>query len=185
MCLSYYNELKETIGEVIALVYFQPGYPNWHGINVLKLPKEPGAQPGITWCNNAAHEILDRMGYDDSMVLKPNKHNGEPDINWTSATDYVVNCYNASELGMHGIQELSGHQAQNEANHNMPIIVGSIRNQFNHASHVGVVCPGCWSKEMGPLIGQAGAKNGYFYAKIWTDEWKYDNVRYFRFNKVR
>ena len=141
--------------EIVSQEKYQPGFPNWKGLNELHLPAKPGAQPGVTWCNEAANEIAVTLGFDTSPFLH------EKGIGWTSANDMYINAWKNILAGKLKIVPES--IAQQLANR------GDIYFLLSHSltgghGHVAVIAPTdeVYSYDKGAAIIQAGAKNGLF-----------------------
>lgn len=151
-------KLKNKIKNVISRLIYQPGYPDWIGQHNLKLPKKPGVQKGITWCNAAANQILIELGYNTKPILDIRG------IGWTNANKMHTHAETASRTLGTGVIEVKSEWAQNLANRGYAILATAYNN--NGSGHVGIVCPsdGKYSPLKGPLIGQAGSVNGIRFA---------------------
>lgn len=145
--------------EVISKKEYQKGYPNWKGIHELKLPKDPGAQKGVTWCNEAANEIACRCGYDTSLLLHPKG------IGWTGANDMYKNAWKAILDGR--LEKVEGEEiVYYNVNHG-DIILLLAHSLIGGSGHIAAVRPydKPYNYKKGLRISQAGEKNGSFWAR--------------------
>lgn len=149
------NNLKTMFG-IVSKEKYQAGYPNWRGQTVLKLPLEPGAQKGVTWCNEAAYEIIKVLGYDPKPFLNPKG------IGWTNANDFYKNAWKAVlAKKVERIPESIGQQLANRGD----VILLISHSLINGSGHVAVIAPNeeAYIYDRGCRIIQAGAKNGEFW----------------------
>jgi hypothetical protein len=151
-------KLRNVITKIISRKDFQPGYPDWRGLNVLKLPPEPGAQPGVTWCNAAANAILVELGFDTRAVLHPQG------IGMTNANAMYANAVASAVRPLSGVIEITGRLAQALANLGIAILAAA--PNAKGPGHVAVVAPdeALYDEARGPFTGDAGAKNDFQYA---------------------
>ena len=141
---------------IVAKEKYQAGFPNWKGLNELHLPAKPGAQKGVTWCNEAANEIAVTLGFDTSPLLHPKG------IGWTNANDMYKNAWAASLSGK--VSRISEAIAQQLANRGDVIFLLSY-SLIGGSGHVAVVAPfdKMYDYTKGCRIIQAGEKNGEFF----------------------
>jgi hypothetical protein len=151
-------DLKYKIAEVIAKKIYQNGYPDWRGINVLKLPLEPGAQPGVTWCNAAGNEILLATGFDTRPILHPQG------IGMTNANAMYMNAVASAARPLSGVIEITGRLAQALANLGIAILAAAPNPKG--PGHIAIVSPddSTYDDSRGPFTGDAGARNDFNYA---------------------
>lgn len=129
---------------------------------MLEIVNKPEYQPGVknangepsTWCNHAAIEIADTLGFETRHLLNPGG------VGWTNANDIFKNARSASLLGT--IRILLEMEVVESANHGGLVIVCAF-NIIGGSGHVAVVAPQevPYKKMECPIV-QAGAKNGIF-----------------------
>jgi hypothetical protein len=154
------KKLYDKITEVIARKEYQPGYPTWEGIHKMGLPKEPGAQKGVTWCNAAAYAIMTEMGYDMRPVL--NRFG----IGYTNANSMYENAVAAvKKKHIIGVFEIYDYLAQALANCGTPAL--AMAPNKRGPGHIAVVAPTdmVFDASRGPYTGDAGATNDFKFAK--------------------
>ena len=142
--------------DIVSKKEYQAGYPDWRGQNTLKLPLEPGAQKGVTWCNVAAHDIITSLDYNSKPFLNPKG------IGWTNANDFYKNAWKAVLAGkIERIPEAIGQQLANRGD----IILLLSHSLIGGSGHVAVIAPNSepYKYSRGCRIVQAGAKNGEFW----------------------
>lgn len=151
------NNLK-IMEEIAAKPEYQAGYPNWYGISKLKLPKIPGAQPGVTWCIFVAWEVGEKLGFDTSSLLNTKG------IGFTNGNDMYKNIWKSVLDGK--LKTIPEGVAQKMANGGDLILLSSF-NINKGAGHVAIVspCDKFYSVDRGCRIIQGGSKNGSFWRK--------------------
>jgi GH24 family phage-related lysozyme (muramidase) len=137
------NLLLETINDVLDDDDVQPGSPDANG------------NTNTTWCNRAAHRILDNMGYDTSGILDNIPNTDTPHIGYTSANDMAENAANSADAPESGVVEVTEEDARELANQGIAIL--AVASNPNGHGHVGVVTP---SDSEETQIGQAGSQVG-------------------------
>ncbi|MFM6406939.1 MAG: hypothetical protein ACKPGT_20590 [Microcystis sp.] len=171
--LSPQEILIYRILEVISANQYQPGYL--------------GADK--TWCNQAALTILKDLGYDTTPLLRsrPIIEEGrrplppKPDQGYTTANDIGFQALmhvteqtgKVNEVLPQG-EKSAGEVAQDLANQGIPVLAAEIHENYWQmnpdakikSGHVAIVAPwfNNYDSKLGPLIGQAGRKNGFFFA---------------------
>jgi Flp pilus assembly pilin Flp len=142
--------LNKTIDDVLDDDDVQPGYPDANG------------NTNTTWCNRAAHRVLEDMGYDTSSILNLNPYSKEPDIRWTTANAMAVNASNASQDPNSGVKEISEFIAKGSAYVGWTVL--AVQYNPNGHGHIGIVAPTDVppSKNDKIMISQAGAAVGTF-----------------------
>ena len=151
------NKLKETIEATINKTEYQPGYPNWYGRTVLKLPLKPGSQPDSTWCIIAAWEILKNLGYDVDLIVKP--RDDKAGIWYTTPDEMEYYAENGARNGK--IKIITEQEAQDQANNGIGVLVCATAVE-SKTGHIAVVAPGKYDPQNGCTVGQAGGENGIF-----------------------
>jgi len=130
------KQIIDVINEVIIMPDVQAGFPDANG------------NTNVTWCNRALHRMLTLLGGQVSLLLEPRG------INWTNANAMVRNArVNAQRIP-------DAKMAQERANAGDLIVV--VAPNTAGPGHVALVCPDAegYAENRGPLIGQAGSRNG-------------------------
>ena len=139
---------------------YQAGYPTYDSRNRIEnpLPAQPGAEPGVTWCQAAANEILVQSGIDTSVVLSPSPKTGLPAIGYTNANQMAQNARVAAADPTSGVKEITPEAAQKYANQGIKVLVAAENTQPGQRGHAGVVAPNSqpYDPAQGPMIGQTG-----------------------------
>ncbi len=137
------EKLSKTIADVLDDDDVQPKYPASNG------------NTNTTWCNRAAHRILDKQGYDTSGILNNIPDTNKPHIGYTSANSMAKNAANSAKNPNSGVKELTEAEAKKLANQGVPVMAVA-SNPKGHG-HVGIVAASDGDKTM---ISQAGSKVG-------------------------
>ncbi len=158
--------LKTAKNAIYNIEEFQPGYPNYKGWHDFGYEKKPGAQPGMTHCNEAAPYILEQLGNDLSAVYNIGTANRKGGSWNTGATDLAINAAKAALNPSSGVKEVTAEEAQRLANKGIGVLGLAINLSSGFPSHAGVVVPdkNQFDPARGPLIAQAGEINGIRYA---------------------
>lgn len=159
MVITDKEEIIKIAKKTIEKPEYQPGYPKWDvkkKIREMGLNPVPGLQPGVTWCNEAANEIMLLLGYDTYPILdKKFKH-----IGYTTANEMYTNAKAEAEAG--NLQAVSAKEAQELTNSGTVVLVLAPGDKHGHVAVV-MPCSHEFNPEHGCFIAQAGGRNGFFY----------------------
>lgn len=175
------NLLKETWLEALEHDEFKPGYPDWHGVNVLHLEKKPGVQPSVTWCNFAFDYVAKKLGYDMSMLYLQTPEYKRC-IEWSSPITMFDNAIKLSRgnFAVTGVREIN--KAAAVAYANKGVLVCVLTREY--VGHVAAVWP---TETDSCMIVGAGSQEVYgikTYNQVYNnDKWKL-NPRFFLLRRV-
>jgi hypothetical protein len=150
------QRIIDTIQEHLADPDVQPGYPDANG------------NTKTTWCNRFAHRIATILGGDMDPFLE------KGGINWTSANAMYRNAgEDATEICAR-----AGEVAQFMANDGGLVLAACYNPKGS--GHVALVCPSPeeYSDELGPLVGEAGARCRITHSKLAFEKYGYQ-ARFF------
>jgi hypothetical protein len=145
------DRLLSEINTQINRADVQPGVPNYFGTP-------------STWCNRAANRIATNLGANTNPLLDRHPQTGQPDINYTDASEIHQNAAIGSRNSNSGVVRVTPRQAQRLASQGNVVIATQdaprdANNNIEGSGHVGIVAPNSarYDFNRGPRIGQAGA----------------------------
>lgn len=163
------KELIEIQDKVMVMEDVQPGYPTWSGYAKQGLPKKPGAQPGITWCNRGAERIARLAGADTKLILDSRG------IGFTSANSMYK--YAVESVGKKKIREVDEETAQKLSWNGMVILAAAKCIKGNLSGHVTILRPTLWGQDQ--LCANIGGTMGVMTVKKAFDVNYLSPIKYF------